>query len=220
MAEQRGFDLAFAGEGAQIEVILQAGVGHAEVDDGFQLLGRRGGSGIDAQTGGGQIVQHDGKKGFIHPGDDGIAIAEIQQHRAPRGPESADQFRAQAAVAGIFPDLLDADGVGIEPHAVRGFRAAGRSQVAGQGFGVFRAQAEKVGVGRGAIEGVEPQFEQERAFEAEPVGGGSPGKAIEKTLDGVAVQQPVEILAALPRAPHQPVVDGLGQGIGHGRASR
>lgn len=137
LAEQRRRDLTFVGEGPQIEVILQAGVGHAEMDDGFQLLGRHGGPGNQAQSGGGQIVQHDGKRGFFHPRGDGIAITEIQQHRAPRRPEGADQFRTQAAVAGVLPDFLDADGVGIEPHAVRGLHAAGRAQVAGQGFGVF-----------------------------------------------------------------------------------
>ena len=101
----------------QIEVVLQAAVGHAQQGDGVEFFRddrvRRAG-----RPGRGQIVQQDRIDRIHRRRCDGIAEADIDLRLAARLGQFARDDHADAAVAGFLADFLDRDRCGVECNAV------------------------------------------------------------------------------------------------------
>jgi hypothetical protein len=122
------------------------------------------------------------------------------------------QRGARAGVLVLRADRFDASALAVEAHRIRRDHGGGdRAQVLADRLERAVATAQQIEIARRPIGPVRPEPQEHRPFEHEALAAVRGAEAVEETLEAVAGEQGLVVVAGLLRAVEQARGDGGGE---------
>ena len=177
----------------QIEVVLQAAVGHAQQSDGVEFFRDDGVRWVGPQSWCGHFLQQYRIDRINRRRGDGVAEADINLGLAACSGQIGRNDHANAAVASFLADLLDRDGGRVKHDAVFDRYGCDVPKHLGDRLQITGTEAQEVGIACGPVWHVVPEREQQRTFEQKAVRVRRLGQPVEDALQGKAHQHLIEI---------------------------
>src|SRR5260370_21764695 len=198
-AHSRHYERSVTAENPDVEEILHAAVGNAEVNHCLKFLGNHHLGRVSLEPGRFHF-QHHRESGFFRHRIDRVAKTDVNLKRRLRPVQGGRYADAHAVVLGCLSDLLAADPRQIENNPVVCFDGADLTDRAGDGGDLSRAVSEEIDIASGTRQLPLPDEKQRRSLEHELVALFRSTEAVQKTFDHPAPQHELEIFLLLTRA--------------------